>query len=98
MVDISRLTLLLFLTAQGLDGVFTYVGVQAYGLAMEGNALLGTWMAVVGPAPALVGAKLLATAGGVLLYLRGVHRTLAVLTLIYAVCAIGPWLIVYLEN
>jgi hypothetical protein len=91
---VSRVVLLLFLAAQAFDGVFTYVAVGAYGLTAEGNALIATWIALVGPAPALLGAKLLAAAGGILLYVRGVHRTLAVLTMLYAVGAIAPWLFV----
>jgi hypothetical protein len=90
----SRAILLLFLMAQACDGVFTYAAVQAHGLAAEGNLLLATWMALVGPAPALVGAKALAAACGILLYLKGVHRTLALLTAFYAVGAVGPWIIV----
>ena len=89
-----RLVLYIFLIAQACDGLFTYVAVSAFGLAAEGNVLLVTWMALVGPAPALVGAKLLAGSCGVLLYLKGVHRTLAVLTAIYAVGAVGPWMVV----
>ncbi|HXW06096.1 MAG TPA: DUF5658 family protein [Vicinamibacterales bacterium] len=92
---LPRLVLLLFLTAQAFDGIFTYVAVGVYGLAAEGNALMAAWMALVGPAPALFAAKLLAAACGVLLYVRGVHRTLALLTLFYALAAIAPWVIVY---
>jgi hypothetical protein len=92
---IPRVVLGLFLAAQAFDGVFTYVAVGAYGLAAEGNALIATWMGLVGPAPALLGAKLLAAAGGILLYVRGVHRTLALLTLLYAVVAIAPWLFIF---
>lgn len=90
----SRAVLLLFLMAQACDGLFTYAAVQAHGLAAEGNVLLATWMALVGPAPALVGAKTLAAACGILLYLKGIHRTLALLTAFYAVGAVGPWIIV----
>jgi hypothetical protein len=90
----TRLILALFLVAQAYDGVFTYAAVHAYGLAAEGNVLLGTWMALVGPTPALVGAKLLAASCGVLLYIVGVYRGLAYLTVFYAVAAIGPWLYV----
>jgi hypothetical protein len=92
---IPRVVLLLFLAAQAFDGVFTYVAVGAYGLAAEGNALMATWMALVGPAPALFAAKILAAAGGILLYVRGVHRTLALLTMLYAVGAIAPWLLIF---
>ncbi len=95
---LSRVMLLVFLAAQAFDGVFTYVGVQAYGPAAEGNMLIATWMSLVGPAPALVGAKALAGACGILLYARGVHRTLALLTMLYVVGAIGPWLIVFVHH
>lgn len=90
----SRLVLLLFLIAQLCDGLFTYVAVSAFGLAAEGNLLLATWMGLVGPAPALLGAKMLAVGCGILLYIKGVHRTLALLTIFYAVGAVGPWLLV----
>ena len=90
----SRMILLLFLAAQACDGAFTYAAVRAYGLSAEGNLLLATWMGLVGPAPALGGAQTLAGACGVLLYRKGVHRTLAVLTALYAVGAVGPWVIV----
>lgn len=89
-----RLVLLLFLLAQICDGLFTYVAVSTFGPAAEGNVLLVTWMGLVGPAPALLAAKMLAAGCGVLLYVKGVHRTLAVLTAIYAVGAIGPWILV----
>lgn len=98
MVVTSRLVLLLFLAAQAFDGLFTYVAVSAYGPAAEGNLLLATWMGLVGPAPTLLGAKTLAAACGVFLYLRGVHRTLALLTLVYAVVAVGPWMLVFLAH
>lgn len=90
-----RLVLLLFLVAQGWDGIFTYVAVGAHGLAAEGNVLLATWMALVGPAPALLVAKLGASLGGILLYAHGVHRALAGLTMLYGVAAIGPWLVIF---
>ena len=92
---LSRLVLLLFLVAQFWDGLFTWVAVDAHGLTAEGNALLVTWMALAGPTPTLVAAKLGAAAGGILLYTRGVHGVLAGLTVLYAVGAIGPWLAHY---
>jgi hypothetical protein len=92
---VSRLMLLLFLVAQLWDGIFTWVAVDVHGLAAEGNAILGTWMALAGPTPTLLAAKIGAAAGGVLLYQRGVHGVLAGLTVLYAVGAIGPWLAHY---
>jgi len=91
----SRAVLMLFLLTQAGDGLLTYTAVRAYGVAAEGNMVLATWMALVGPFPALFAAKVLAAGAGVLLYTRGVHRTLAVLTVFYVFGAIGPWIAVF---
>ena len=85
----------LFLVAQICDGIFTYSAVQLFGPAAEGNPLLATWMAAVGPAPALVGAKLLAASCGLILYCLGIHRVLLALTLLYGVAAVGPWVAIF---
>jgi hypothetical protein len=95
---ISRVTLLLFLAAQGFDGLFTYTAVHAYGMHAEGNVLIATWMALVGPALALFGAKTVACGCGVLLYLRGMHRTLSLLTALYIIGAIAPWMVVFVRH
>jgi hypothetical protein len=95
---LSRVMLLLFLAAQALDGLFTYAAVHAYGLQAEGNVLIATWMTLVGPAAALFGAKTVAAACGVLLYVRGVHRTLTLLTALYVIGAIGPWMMVFVRH
>lgn len=92
---VSRLVLLLFLVAQVCDGLFTYVAVSAVGLHAEGNLLLSFWMALAGPGWVLLVAKLVAAGAGVFVYTRGLHRTLAGLTLFYVVAAVGPWLVVY---
>jgi hypothetical protein len=91
----SRVVLVLFLLTQACDGAFTYTAVRAYGIAAEGNMVLATWMALVGPFPTLFVAKMVAAGGGVLLYARGIHRTLALLTLLYLLGAIGPWILVF---
>ena len=75
--------------------LFTYIAVHAYGLHAEGNVLIATWMGLVGPGAALFGAKAVAGACGLLLYARGLHRTLSLLTVLYVIGAIGPWLMVY---
>jgi hypothetical protein len=93
-MSVSRVVLLLFLAAQVFDGLFTYVAVRGYGVAAEGNVLIATWMALVGPAAAVIGAKVLAGLCGILLYAVRVYEALAGLTLLYAVGAIGPWLVV----
>jgi len=94
-ISVPRLVILLFLVAQTWDGIFTYVAVTTYGIAAEGNTIIATWMHLIGPVPALIGAKVLASLCGVLLYVRHVHYALAALTLIYTVSALGPWLVIY---
>jgi hypothetical protein len=90
---LARLTLVLFVLAQMCDGVLTYSAVRTYGIGAEGNLVLATWMALVGPASTLLVAKAGAAALGCLLYLRGVHRTLAALTLFYTAGAVVPWIV-----
>lgn len=92
---LSRVVLALFLILQVCDGVFTYVAVSAVGLRAEGNVLLATWMALIGPAPTLLAAKALAVGAGLLVYHRGLHVVLAALTVFYSAAAVGPWLVVY---
>jgi hypothetical protein len=88
----ARLILIVFVVLQEADGLITYSAVTIFGPHAEGNPLLETWMHVAGPGPALLGAKLLACACGVLLYTLGIRRTLAALTAFYVVAGIGPWL------
>jgi hypothetical protein len=83
--------IILFLVMQGLDGVFTYVGLAVYGPAIEANPLLGWLMHTFGAGPALAGAKLTAAGLGIILHLVAVHRAVALLTVLYACAAILPW-------
>ena len=83
--------LVAFLVAQALDGVLTYVGVQVYGLHMEGNPVIGWLMAVIGHGPALALAKLTAGGFGVALHLSAVHRAVALLAVFYLAIAVLPW-------
>jgi Domain of unknown function (DUF5658) len=87
-----RLVVAMFLIAQLCDGVFTYVAVQQFGRLAEGNPLLATWFALVGPQSAIIGAKVMASGCGVLLYSVRCHRVLGLLTLFYGAVAVGPWL------
>jgi hypothetical protein len=89
----SRLLLSLFLIAQIFDGLFTYVVVRAFGRVAEANILLEALIGLVGPEPAIFGAKVLAAGCGLFLYHLGLDRVLGVLTLFYGVVAIGPWLV-----
>ena len=92
---LPRLVLLFYLVAQAYDGLFTYVAVRALGVDVEGNPLLAALMAHYGPAPALMVAKLVAAASGILVYARNLNGILAALTALYLVAAILPWLYIY---
>jgi hypothetical protein len=94
-MSVPRLTFLLFLAVQILDGVFTYVATSAIGPDAEANVVLAAWMVLVGPGPTLVVAKSVAAGAGAFLYRTGFHGVLSTLTFIYAVASIGPWLHVY---
>ncbi len=80
-----------FVLVQGLDGVFTYLGVRAYGVGVEANPLISAAIATVGLAAGLTAAKLVAVAFGILLHLRRVHAVVALLTAVYFTLAIVPW-------
>lgn len=88
------MALVLFLLAQCFDGVFTYVGVASYGLAIEANPLIGALMATLGHGTALAAAKTVAAGLGIGLHLRQVHGAVALLALFYAVVAIFPWVMI----
>ena len=90
-----RLILLVFLLMQVFDGVLTYTAVAVLGVVNEGNLLLATAMHVAGAGPALFGAKTIAAGCGLILYARGFHGILGLLTGLYMVGAIAPWLMVF---
>ncbi len=93
----TRLVFLIFVAVQVFDGLFTYVAVDAVGIAAEGNRLLAAAMHGFGHGPTLVTAKVAALVAGLFLYTRGWHLVLALVTALYAVAAIGPWLVVYVS-
>jgi hypothetical protein len=80
-----------FLLAQCFDGVFTYVGVLTYGMAIEANPIIASLMAAFGFGPALTGAKLVAGGLGICLHLCQIHTAVALLSLFYLMAAIVPW-------
>jgi hypothetical protein len=85
------IAVVLFLVAQCLDGIFTYVGVAAFGIGVEANPLIASLMMTFGHGAALTGAKSIAAALGICLHLRQVHGAVALLTLFYFAVAIVPW-------
>jgi hypothetical protein len=83
--------IVLFLLAQAADGVMTYVGVTTFGVHLEANPLLASLMDAFGYGAAVTGAKIVASGLGISLHLVGVHRILAILTGVYFVAAVLPW-------
>ncbi len=83
--------IVLFMLSQALDGIFTYLGLQQFGLSAEANPLIVSVIPVLGQGMAVASAKLFAAALGAILHLRGVHRAVAVLTLLYVGLAVVPW-------
>ena len=92
----GNVAIVVFLLAQCLDGIFTYIGVNMYGLAVEANPLIASLMASVGHGTALVGAKSVAGALGVCLHLREIHAAVALLAGFYVAVAIVPWVAILL--
>jgi hypothetical protein len=88
----ARLVFAVFLVFQAADGLITYGAVSIYGGMVEGNPLLRALIHLVGAGPALVGAKVVAAGCGAILYALGVTRVLTLLTLLYLVAALIPWL------
>jgi hypothetical protein len=87
----GQLALAVFLVAQFADGLFTYLGVTAFGIGVEANPLVGSLMTHLGHGPGLVSAKMLAAVLGVCLYLRDIHGAVAMLAGFYLTVAIAPW-------
>ena len=82
---------LIFLVAQCLDGIFTYVGVMTFGLAIEANPLVGGLMLHLGEGTGVLSAKVVASVLGIALHLRQVHGAVALLATFYMAVAIVPW-------
>jgi hypothetical protein len=92
--------MLAFLATQVLDGVLTYRGVRDYGLGIEieANPLIALAMGALGVRLALILAKTFAAACGFILHTHRYHGVLTVLTALYAVAAIGPWMVLLYTN
>lgn len=84
----------MFLLAQVLDGLLTYVGVSLYGPQLEGNPIVAWLMSTLGQGPGLAAAKVTASVFGIVLHLTAVHMAVAALALFYFVVAIVPWLFI----
>jgi len=87
-----------FVLVQALDGVMTLVGMHTFGLRIEANPLIAWYAHALGPAIAVAAAKLFAIGCGVALYLTARYGTIAALVGIYMLCAVGPWIHVFLAH
>jgi hypothetical protein len=87
---------LAFVLAQGLDGVFTYLGVTIWGLQAEANPLVSSAVLVAGLGPGLAGVKLVAVGLGVALHCCRIHNLVALLTAVYIAAPIVPWVAMFL--
>lgn len=94
----GNLAVLCFVVVQYMDGLFTYFGMHTWGLHMEANPLVSSAMTFAGVGPGLFFTKLLAVSLGMMLHLRQVHRTVAVLTAFYTTVAIVPWAMLFLNH
>jgi hypothetical protein len=94
------IVMIAFLVVQILDGYFTYRGIRDLGLGVEieGNPLVALAIGAFGVRIALVLVKTVATLLGIFLHTRRYHRVLAILTALYVVAAIGPWVVLLYTN
>ena len=84
--------LVVFVGVQILDALLTWNGLKRFGMAAEGNPILSFYISFFGAAPALGVAKGLAMCGGGLLCFKSRYVILSVLTVVYIVGAVVPWL------
>ena len=90
------LTVFTFVVVQGLDGVFTYLGVRFWGPGIEANPIVSSTVSVFGLGAGLATVKLVAVTFGIALHLRRVHNVVALLTAVYLAAAILPWTALFL--
>ena len=85
------LVMMLFLIIQFLDGALTYWGVTRFGIDLEMNALLSSWMYEIGPGATLLIAKGVACVCGFILYRAQYLRPLAAVAGLCLGVAVVPW-------
>lgn len=91
----ANLIIIAFFFVQALDGMLTYAGVTVFGPDIEANLLILWLIAMFGPAAGLLVAKLIPCLLGCFLHLEGYHGIIGVLTALYVIVAIVPWMLVF---
>jgi len=89
--SVAQFVWLAFILVQVLDGTMSYVGVALHGPDIEGNPLVAWYLGAFGPAVGFTVAKLFAITCGAVLYLTDRYRWVAILTVVYVVFAVVPW-------
>ena len=84
--------LAIFVGVQILDAMLTWNGLERWGTAAEGNPILSFYISFFGAAPTLGVAKGLAMCGGGLLCFKSRYVILSILTVVYIIGAVVPWL------
>ena len=84
--------LLVFLLAQCLDGVFTYVGVKTYGIGIEANPLISVDDGLRRAWRGADGRQTIAGCSASAFTLGQVHGAVALLALFYLAVAVFPWM------
>ena len=86
-------TLFVFVAVQCTDAWLTAIGIDRFGSAVEANPILAWYVTTFGAGIALVCAKVIAVGCAAALYAHAWHRTLSLLTLLYLIFAIIPWML-----
>ncbi len=87
-----------FIVIQLLDWLMTFHGVTLFGTSIEANPFLRALMDRYDIVLVLTFAKLSATVAGSFLHFVNRHLTVALLTLLYTIFAVLPWLKVLALN
>jgi hypothetical protein len=81
----------LFAAVQVADAALTASGVSRFGMAIEANPLVASYIDVCGLIPGLCAAKALALSAGTVLHISARYFTLALLTVVFVFGALLPW-------
>ena len=81
----------LFAAVQFADGVLTACGVWRFGVAIEANPLVASYIHICGLVPGLCAVKALALSAGTILHLSAQYFALVLLTVIFVFAALLPW-------
>lgn len=87
---LGKVAITVFVLAQCLDGVSTYVVVSTWGPIAEGNPFIGWVMSIMGVGLGLTVAKLVGIWLGLILYWRGLYNLLAALAVFYLIVILFP--------